>query len=364
MKILHLVGNTILGGTERLCELFIRYCPEFRHDVVAFDDSGPAVQWWRDAGATVLLVPQVENFIEQWWVLRRLVSLKRPQAVISWSGARIPVVASAVRCAKGSPLMVTSVGNPLVLNRLQTGWYRALSWLPHAKEVSLAAASHYIFASVKRNAAFRNFDTTVVPNAVDLARFAFRCLTPSEREPIRVGMISRMDEIKDQETLLRSWPIVRKQHPTALLELIGDGPRRLRLQSLSLELGLEQYVRFHGSVQDPHKVAQFWHFGVHSTTELEGFGIAAIELMAMGKPLVATDVGAMREVSDNGRYAKLVAQRDEAAMADAISNLIGHSADSLSLANDARAWVERQYHPRRMVERYLDVLQLKYQAAQ
>ena len=116
-------------------------------------------------------------------------------------------------------------------------------------------------------------------------------------------MVARLDEIKDQETLLKAYA---KIHKKCNLLLVGDGNKREYLEGIASELGLNIEKIFIGSKLDiPAKLAEADIFAF-STTLSEGFGIALIEAMAAKLPIIATDVPACREVLDNGRAGILI----------------------------------------------------------
>ena len=116
-----------------------------------------------------------------------------------------------------------------------------------------------------------------------------------------VGMVARLDPIKDQATLIRAFAEVAQEHPRAELWLIGDGERAWQLCDLAAAEGVADRVVFWGPRSDvPELLGQMDVFAF-STTRDEGFGIALIEAMAAGLPVVASDVPACREVLERWR---------------------------------------------------------------
>ena len=116
-------------------------------------------------------------------------------------------------------------------------------------------------------------------------------------------MVARLDEIKDQETLLKAYA---KIHKKCNLVLVGDGNKRAYLEGIASELKLNINKIFLGSkLNVPAMLAEADIFAF-STTLSEGFGIALIEAMAARLPIVASDVPACREVLDNGKAGILI----------------------------------------------------------
>ena len=116
-------------------------------------------------------------------------------------------------------------------------------------------------------------------------------------------MVARLDEIKDQETLLKAYA---KIHKKCNLILVGDGKNRSYLEGIASNLGLNIKKIFIGSKLNIPAILSEADIFAFSTTSLEGFGIALIEAMAAGLPIIATDVPACREVLDDGKAGILI----------------------------------------------------------
>jgi len=143
---------------------------------------------------------------------------------------------------------------------------------------------------------------------------------PPPPEPAQPSLVwlGRIDEIKDVETLLRAFAVVRSAVPGVTLSIYGpDGAAEYAAwcRQLAGELGLTDSARFCGRV-GPDQLAGAYQSGqvVLLTSISEGFPFAVLEAMASGRPVIATDVGGVREaVGDAG---VLVAPRSPVALAE------------------------------------------------
>lgn len=141
----------------------------------------------------------------------------------------------------------------------------------------------------------------VVHNGVDLNRFpmtAKQAHELSQKETINIGMVGRLHEHKDHETLIHA---IAKLPECYHLHLAGDGDRKASLQRLAQSLNVSLRVHFHGVVSDIPLFLSDMDIYVQSS-HVEGFGLAAVEAMAAGLPVLASDVPGLDEVTGSSKY--------------------------------------------------------------
>jgi glycosyltransferase involved in cell wall biosynthesis len=146
-------------------------------------------------------------------------------------------------------------------------------------------------------------------------------------------MVARLDLIKDQATLLRAFATASQSGWQ--LQLVGEGPDRPRLEGLARELGLEPAAVFLGRRSDIPELLGKADLFAFSTTAAEGFGIAMIEALAAGLPVIASDVPACREVLLDGAAGELLPAGDAATWARRLEELIGSSEQRQELSDRA-----------------------------
>lgn len=160
-----------------------------------------------------------------------------------------------------------------------------------------------------------------VYNGVDPADFP---AVEAEPEAPTLSWAGRVDPIKDLETLIKAFALVRKEVPEARLRLFGGTPKggeayAQRCKDLAASLGVGDCVAFEGRVADIRDAYVAGHVVVLSSIS-EGFPYTLIEAMTVGRACVATDVGGVPEaVGDTGI---VVPPRDPAAMAEACVKLL------------------------------------------
>ncbi|MBA1147706.1 glycosyltransferase [Ectothiorhodospiraceae bacterium WFHF3C12] len=199
---------------------------------------------------------------------------------------------------------------------------------------------------------------TVIPNpVVDDALYA-AAAEPVDHPwfaageaPVVVGA-GELSERKDFATLVRAFARVRARRPCRLV-ILGRGRQREALLALAAELGVAGDVDLPGFAANPYAyMARAGCFAM--TSRLEGAGIALIEALALGTPVVSTDCpSGPAETLENGRYGPLVDVGDDQALAASIGELLDAPPDRDFL----RAGAAR-YSVARVADRYLAVLGL------
>lgn len=228
-------------------------------------------------------------------------------------------------------------GKPLVVN--YRGGEAAVFFARHPRLVaaSLRRASAIIVPSPFLQQVFERhgFAAQIVPNIVDLARFAPR---PSARTPGAAPSIlvaRNLEAIYDNASALRAFAIVRQRHPDARLTLAGSGPQLAMLQALALALGVTQGVDFPGRI-DHHAMAELYRASdiVLNPSLADNMPVSVLEALACGVPLVSTDAGGIPHLLRHDETALLVAPGDAQAMAQALLRLIAEPATARRLATN------------------------------
>ena len=194
------------------------------------------------------------------------------------------------------------------------------------------------------------------------ARAAVRAELGVPGDGFLIGWLGRMTEIKRAEDLLAAFALLRSRGVDAYLALIGDGPLRDPLEAAAYQLGIADRTRFVGFRQS---VAEFYSAldVVALTSANEGTPVTVIESLASGRPVVATDVGGVRDVVRDGHTGFLVRAYDIEAIADRLERL-GLDPDLRTRMGElGRSWVLPRYSVPRLVEDidrlYRTLLQLR-----
>lgn len=241
-------------------------------------------------------------------------------------------------------------------------WKMALAaWLGIPFGAQVACCSDYVREglALRLGIPFRYLHT--IYNGIDLSRFSLPSLpfAQSAGRRFRFGMVARLEGHKDQPTLLRALRILLDRGLDLQLELVGDGSRKEEFARLIDALGLQNNVCLLGTRRDIPDVLRNWDAFIFSVTPNEGLGIALIEALASGVPVIASDVGACREVlclPGQDPLGRLIPPGSPEALADAIESLMISQNQSNKQAIRARESVLSRFSIENMAARYLSLL--------
>jgi glycosyltransferase involved in cell wall biosynthesis len=230
-------------------------------------------------------------------------------------------------------------GKPVVMN------YRSGEAPDHLRRSALARR---VLRSVDRNAVpsrflqevFAGFGITadIVPNIVDVERFAFR-----KRHPLRPNIVStrNFEDLYNVECTLRAFSAIQSRWPEATLTLVGGGSRETALRTLVQELGVRN-VRFVGRVA-PSDIWRYYEAAdiYLQTPNIDNMPASVLEAYASGCAVVATDAGGVPAILTDGEHGLLAPCGDHQSVAGAVTRLLEDPALADRLTTTARESCER-----------------------
>jgi glycosyltransferase involved in cell wall biosynthesis len=238
------------------------------------------------------------------------------------------------------PVLVTSHGGDLF--GLRSAPLKALkSWTLRRCD-QVAVVSRFMRDTVLNDYPVDPQRLHVLPMGADLEG-RFIPANGTKRVPDRIVFVGRLVEKKGLRYLLEALLAVKRQHPAAQLDVVGDGPLRDELETQSRSLGLEHAVKFHGSLPQssiPHFFATAAVAVVPSVVDLrgdqEGLGLVTVEAMGCGCPVVASDLPAIRDVVEHEETGLLARPGDSADLARRILQVLDDPEAAREMADAAR----------------------------
>lgn len=271
----------------------------------------------------------------------------------------VPHAISAYLCrqmiGEGAPRFVTTLhGTDITLVGLDESFFE-ITRFGILQSDGLTAVSRQLAAQTQEDFRIER-PVRVIPNFVDTDQF-----TPAGRDPKRrqlhgvdsellVGHMSNFREVKRVLDVIRIFHRLHHHVPARLL-LIGDGPDRQPAISLVGELGLQEKVDFFGLHSNvPELLPQLDLFLLPSA--YESFGLAALEAMACGVPVIASRVGGLPEVVEDGVSGYLCPMGDVECMAQRAAAVLGDPALLERLRRGARQRAVEEFPKDRIVDLY------------
>jgi glycosyltransferase involved in cell wall biosynthesis len=150
-----------------------------------------------------------------------------------------------------------------------------------------------------------------------------------------IGTVSRLTPIKGLRHLIAAMPEILRQCPDVQLALAGDGEDRPALERLAAELGISRRVHLLGFRRDPAAVTAALDVFVLPSLN-EGQGRVLVTAMALGVPVVATRVGGVPEVVEDGSQGLLVPPGDPQALSQAVGLLLRDKGRAAALGDSGR----------------------------
>jgi glycosyltransferase involved in cell wall biosynthesis len=374
------VGTTFaLGGAERVFSHLVRGLshPPFRVEVLALREPGAVGEELRSAGIPVhagltgaarldpFLIPRLHSFLRRGGY-RAIYFLDHAHAVFHGvlascgTGVRVRVMPVHTTGQWGGQ---PSLKRPIRLVR--AGLDRIIA-IAEAQRDYLVAEEGVPASQV-----------TVIPNGVPLEqpdgstrqtrRAEARTLLGCPGDAPVIGITAVLRPEKNHELLLRAFARVREGLPATELWVVGDGPRREFLEAECVRVGLSfarmdagllpgegagrPAVRFLGRRADAREAMAGFDLAVLcSHPRVETLPLALIEAMDAGLPVVATRVGAVAELVEDGASGLLVPPGDEAALAGALLGLLRDPRRRAAMGHRGQEIVAARFSVERMVE--------------
>jgi glycosyltransferase involved in cell wall biosynthesis len=367
MRLLFITDSLVHGGAERHTITLANKLVERGHEChVAYVKDDPS-QLARLRGAASVRCLHAARYFDL-GALQDLAALMvrvQPTSIVAVNQYAMFYASLARRWARlggpnGAPLSVTwhSTFVRGAKRQFQMLYYRPLFWSADCLVFVCEAQRRHWQARMVRGR--RN---EVIHNGVDTAHW--HPLSAEERRRLRgalgfadddyvVGLSAVLRPEKNHLQLVEAIAILRRRGLRARALMIGDGPMRGEIEERARRLGIAPHITITGYQQEVRPFVAACDTSV-LTSFTEAFSLAAIEAMAMGKPVVHSDVGGAAEMIRPGREGFLYPVGDTGALVGRLA-VLGDAAMRGRMGAKARETVEAQFSERTMVDRYENLL--------
>jgi glycosyltransferase involved in cell wall biosynthesis len=347
MRILQVCSVTTFGGGERHLADLSHALADLGHEVYAA--SVPGSPLWAELsfltdGRTLALSRR--NYVKNLTGLAGFVRAHGIEIVHAHAARDYHLAALAVRLASRGRLVLTRHAL-FPLRRINRHLLRGTG--------RVIAVSQAVAESLRRGGVIESSKITVVHNGIDTDRFARSDADAGARGgdlPVLVGTVGHLAPIKGQDVFLRAAALISARRRGVRFVIVGEdkspqmGYRKF-LESLVAELGLSGIVNMPGWQDDMPGVLSSLTLFV-SAARSEPFGLAIVEAMAAGLPVVAAASEGASEIIEDGLSGKLVPVGDPESLAGAIDDLLDDPLERSRLGRNALLAARHRYSLARM----------------
>jgi glycosyltransferase involved in cell wall biosynthesis len=358
LRVAHVVLSMDVGGLERNVLNQIRQGPELgqRISVVCVERPGRLAAQAEALGTPVICLHKRPGIRPG--MIRKMKSLFRelaPDVVHTHQIGTLFYAGPAARLARVPLVVHTEHGKENYAGRLET---RLLGRIAGLFVQSFFCLTDDMASAVEQHKIVPKSKVHVIRNGIDVARYAQRYDVAATRLSLGipldakvVGTVGRLNEVKQQDLLIRAFASVKMRNPCAHLLLVGDGPLMQSLRRLSDDLGISDCVHFAGYQSETAPYQQCMDvFAL--TSRSEGMPQAALEACVAGVPVVAPQVGGLPELVEHGRTGFLFPPGDQQSLVDALCELLAHPDRARDLGQAGQAQVEAMFDISTMAAEY------------
>ncbi|MBC7790325.1 MAG: glycosyltransferase family 4 protein [Anaerolineae bacterium] len=229
---------------------------------------------------------------------------------------------------------------------------RLLDRISLARVAGVASISRFVKAWTDERYALKPAESRVIYNGIDVERFTPPPATRAANGKVRVLAAAFLRPDKGMHHAVGAFALLRDS--SATLQIAGDGPEQSRLIDRARSLGIQDRVEFLGLRNDLPQLLNGAHIFVHPVVSQEAFGNTLAEAMASGCAVIASRVGAIPEIIEDGVSGLLVDAGDETGIASALNRLILDSGERDRLGMNARKRVVERFSLARCVREHFD----------
>lgn len=354
MRIMHIeAGRHLYGGARQVCYLIDGLVAEGLENVLVCARGSEIAGVVPDA--TVMELPMGGD-LDVFWArpLRKLIEAYEPAVVHVHSRRGADLVGG--RCAQraGVPAVLTR----RVDSREPALWARLKYW-PYSV---VAAISSAVESELVDHVGLDPARVVRVASAVDSERYRPESVARERlaeifgirSAAIVVGAVAQLIPRKGHALLLDCMPEVIARHPEVQVLCFGRGPRERALSRQIAGRGLGDHVRLAGFRDDLAELMPGLDLLVHPALR-EGLGVAVLEAMSAGVPVVASNAGGIPDIIEHERSGLLFAAGDPHALRGGVLRMLGDEVLRIRLARAGRERVETRFSVRSMSRRYVEV---------
>jgi len=353
MNILQILPELNVGGVETGTLDLARYLVKYGHKAVVVSNGGALVKDLEEIGAIHYKLPvNKKSILTIIQIIPLLVDIiKKENIDIVHARSRVPAWIAYFACRRVSAVFITTCHGYYTKHLFSY----VMGWAKRVIALSNVIARHMI-----EDFGVPYERVRLVPRSVDIEKFKYISPDIKRKEEFNVGIIGRITPLKGHLYFIKAMARVAKTVPKLKIWIVGDAPSskeayKEQVQVLVKRLGLSHFTEFLGTQRDIPMILSHLDLVVLATTTHEAFGRVIVEAQAAGVPVVATEVGGVIDIIENGKNGLLVPPEDPVNMSEAVIKIFKNKELARIIAENAYEKVKKEYNVELMVKNTIEV---------
>jgi len=288
--------------------------------------------------------------LKEWWRYYKLLKQYKPDVIIQHSPQLI-LVSYLYRLF--NDVKIITVEHDAISIRTKTKWL--ITNLNSILANYNIVLTPYYKEQVKKHLWFKKliYKYHIIPNGIDCNKYQ-----PKKdfftRQSVNVLMASRLNKLRDHETLIKAVIELNNSGLNIQLRIAGDGDT---LKVLKEKFHSYNYITFLGNLDEDTLLKEYYKTDIYvHATFAETFSTAILQAMSCGLPIIASDIQGVSHMIKHKKNGLLFKNREVHDLVEKISMLFNDKKNTISLGNNARKDVEQKYCMKNIINKYLKLI--------
>ena len=356
-RILHIVEDLSVGGLEKVLASIVLSLDKSKYDVQVWclARGGDIAQELMEKEISVRIL-KMESYYNPLNIVRLGLAMSRERfQLIHTHGYFAGTFGRISAILTGVPVLIAHVHSTYYhYSKRNLLIEKVLSYFTDR----IICISHAVERFVTLNEGICSEKTCLIYNAVvspdyllsDHLRKKMRASLGLDIEAIVIAIVASLTANKGHGFLLTAFEEAFRSHPSIRLLIVGDGPLRKQIETATRQMMMDQAVIFTGMQQDVFSLLQTSDIFVLPSQSREGLGVALIEAMAVGLPVIGTNLGGIPEVIEDGENGFLVAPGSSKQLAEVLKKLVNDQVLRTGMGRRGRQIYEEKFTMPKMIQ--------------
>jgi len=358
LKVVHILSGDLWGGAESMVYLFLKHL-RFTSDIecsVIVLNRGKFYDSVKNLSIPVYLFDEnTTSFAQILIKLRKFLAFNRP-TVIHSHGYKQNILAFFQSFTFSSMRLISTQHSKPNYNSYKPSLKKLTLGLNYKVALktfdAIVAVSHDIKESLLRFNNLNENRINIIPNGVEPD--SSTVFKHSHFPPFCIGTSGRLHPVKDFPFLVEVANEVYQRYPNCIFEIAGDGPEKEKIQNLITKFFLQNNFFLRGFLEDVNSFYQNLYIYVNTSVH-EGIPMGILEAMGHGLPIIAFNVGGIKEIVTNAREGYLLDKRNPIEFADKIIELCENQQLRNKMSSCAKERIMTKFSVDNMVNRYINL---------